>query len=147
MNTSSRRLQLCAGVSLSALILVLGASGSAHAQAATEAQVKALLSRIDQLERTVNDLKQGQAQSTAESKAALKQANQAKVEATQANHARTITAQDFDKEGHPFLSHKPGNPLTFYTHNGEITAYGNFDVSFDYTTKDSKHIVDTNPAK
>jgi hypothetical protein len=33
--------------------------------------------------------------------------------------------------GHGFLEKKPGNPLTFYTPGGEITAYGNIDVSFD----------------
>jgi len=141
MNKSSRRLQLCAGVSLSALIVVLGTSGSANAQAATEAQVKALLARIDQLERTVNDLKKGQAESTAEAKTALKQSNQAKAEAARAQ-ARVV---EVDQNGHTYFEHKKGNPLTFYTPGGEITAYGNFDVSFDYTTKDTKHIVDTNP--
>src|ERR1700704_4094861 len=126
MKTSSRRLQLCAGVSLSALVLVLGTSNSANAQAATEAQVKALLARIDQLERTVNDLKQGQVQSNAESKAALKQANQAKAEAAQAAQSRPrVGALDVDQNGHTYFQHKKGNPLTFYTPGGEITAYGN----------------------
>ena len=99
MNKSSRRMQLCAGVSLSALILVLGTSGSAHAQAATEAQVKALLARIDQLERTVNDLKQGQAQTNVEAKTALKQSNQAKAEAARAQ-ARVV---EVDQNGHTFF--------------------------------------------
>src|ERR1700687_1893660 len=96
MNRSSRRIQLCAGVSLSALVLVLGGSGSAHAQAATEAQVQALLNRIDQLERTVNDLKKGQAETTAEAKAALKQANQAKGQADHA--AKVVSAKDRELE-------------------------------------------------
>ncbi len=146
MNKSSLHIQLCAGVSLSALIMVLGSSGSANAQAATEAQVKALLSRIDQLEHTVNDLKQGQAQSTAEAKTALKQANQAKAEA--AHTAKTVNAKDLevDSEGHGFLQHKKGNPLTFYTHNGELTFYGNFDVSVDDTSKNIKHgLIDNIP--
>jgi predicted porin len=145
MNISSRRLRLYAGVSLSALVLVLGASGSANAQAATEAQVKALLARIDQLERTVNDLKQGQAQSSAEAKTALKQANQAKTQASQT--AKVVNAKDLelDKNGHYYLQHKPGNPLTFYTPGGEITAYGNIDVSFDDTSKNIKHgLIDGN---
>src|ERR1700687_3919742 len=108
MNKSSRRLQLYTGVSLSALVLVLGASGSANAQAATEAQVQALLARIDQLERTVNDLKKGQTESTAEAKAAMKQANQAKAEA--AHTAKAVNAKDLelDKNGHYYLQHKPG---------------------------------------
>jgi predicted porin len=44
-------------------------------------------------------------------------------------------APEIDKNGHGFLEHKKGNPLTFYTPGGEITAYGNIDVSFDATTK------------
>ena len=32
-----------------------------------------------------------------------------------------------------FLEHKKGNPLTFYTPGGEITGYGNFDISIDDT--------------
>jgi predicted porin len=136
MNKSSRRIRLCAGVSLSALILALGTSGTANAQAATEAQVQALLARIDQLERTVNDLKKGQAQTNVEAKTALKQSNQAKAEAARAQ-ARVV---EVDQNGHTYLEHKRGNPLTFYTPGGEITAYGNFDVSFDDTSKDVKRL-------
>jgi predicted porin len=33
------------------------------------------------------------------------------------------------------IPNKKGNPLTFYTPGGEITAYGNIDVSIDDTTK------------
>src|SRR5215469_4032100 len=42
---------------------------------------------------------------------------------------------DIDANGHGFLEHKVGAPLTFYTPGGEITGYGNFDVSIDYTSK------------
>jgi predicted porin len=42
---------------------------------------------------------------------------------------------EIDKNGHGYLEHKKGNPLTFYTPGGEITGYGNIDVSFDATTK------------
>jgi predicted porin len=34
-----------------------------------------------------------------------------------------------------YFRHKPGSKLTFMTPNGEITAYGQLDVSLDYTTK------------
>jgi predicted porin len=136
MNKSSRHLRLYTGVSLSALVLVLGASGSAIAQSVSDAQVKALLTRIEQLERTVNDLKHGQAESTAEAKAALKQANQAKAQAAQAQAPRA----EVDQNGHTYLQHKTGNPLTFYTPGGEITAYGNIDVSIDDTSKDTRHL-------
>lgn len=44
-------------------------------------------------------------------------------------------APEIDKNGHGYLEHKPGNPLTFYTPGGEITGYGNIDISVDDTTK------------
>jgi predicted porin len=36
---------------------------------------------------------------------------------------------------HKFFERKPGRDLTFYTKTGEITFYGNLDVSFDDATK------------
>jgi hypothetical protein len=48
---------------------------------------------------------------------------------------RSLTAPEIDANGHGFLEHKKGNPLTFYTPGGEITGYGNIDVSIDDTTK------------
>jgi predicted porin len=48
---------------------------------------------------------------------------------------QSLTAPEIDANGHGFLEHKKGNPLTFYTPGGEITGYGNIDVSIDDTTK------------
>jgi predicted porin len=48
---------------------------------------------------------------------------------------RSLEAPEIDTNGHGFLEHKKGNPLTFYTPGGEITGYGNIDISFDGTTK------------
>jgi predicted porin len=48
---------------------------------------------------------------------------------------RSLTLPEIDANGHGFLEHKKGNPLTFYTPGGEITGYGNIDVSVDDTTK------------
>src|SRR5271169_2031145 len=48
---------------------------------------------------------------------------------------RSLEAPEIDAQGHGFLEHKKGNPLTFYTPGGEITAYGNIDISIDDTTK------------
>ena len=45
------------------------------------------------------------------------------------------TEPEIDAQGHGYLEHKKGNPLTFYTPGGEITGYGNIDVSVDATTK------------
>jgi hypothetical protein len=46
-----------------------------------------------------------------------------------------LAAPEIDAKGHGFFEHKKGNPLTFYTPGGEITAYGNLDVSVDATSK------------
>jgi predicted porin len=57
-----------------------------------------------------------------------------------------LDAPEIDAQGHGFLEHKKGNPLTFYTPGGEITGYGNIDVSIDDTTKAFGGNVNTNPA-
>jgi predicted porin len=57
-----------------------------------------------------------------------------------------LEAPEIDKNGHGFLEHKKGNPLTFYTPGGEITGYGNIDVSVDDTTKAFGGNINTNPA-
>jgi predicted porin len=49
--------------------------------------------------------------------------------------AMLLAAPEIDANGHGFFEHKKGNPLTFYTPGGEITAYGNFDISVDDTAK------------
>jgi predicted porin len=37
--------------------------------------------------------------------------------------------------GHEFLERKPGDGVTFFTRGGEVSIYGNLNVSFDYATK------------
>jgi predicted porin len=150
MGDSSRRLRLYAGVSLSALILFLSVDGSARAES-NDQEVKALKAQVEQLTRTVNKLLEAQAQNAADAKAAKKQASQAEAQAAQAKataadaHAKSnqvpVKAGVWDIDncsGHRFLEHKPGKDLTFYTHCGEITLYGQLDVSFDGATKNAK---------
>jgi predicted porin len=48
---------------------------------------------------------------------------------------KALEGPEIDAQGHGYLEHKKGNPLTFYTPGGEITAYGNFDISVDNTSK------------
>src|ERR1019366_6022160 len=94
MGGSSRRIRLCSGVALSALILVIGANGSAKAEA-TDAQIKALQAQVEVLMRTVKELKDAQTHTAAEVKAAKKQATEADANAAQAKataadpHARS----------------------------------------------------------
>ena len=45
---------------------------------------------------------------------------------------------------HRFFEKKPGRDLTFYTKTGEITFYGNLDVSFDDATKGLRGMLDGN---
>jgi predicted porin len=147
MGGSSRRLRLCSGVALSVLILVLGGNGSANADSATDAQIKALQAQVELLARTVKELKEAQTHTAADVQAAKKQAVQADANAAQAKataadtHARSAKAPVksgwLDSEGHYFLERKPGKDLTFYTPGGEITAYGQFDVSLDAATKNA----------
>ncbi|MGB6348754.1 MAG: porin [Pseudolabrys sp.] len=156
MGESSRRTRLCAGVSLSALVLMLGTTGFARAEA-SDAEIKALRAQVEQLTQTVNKLMAVQAESSADAKAAKKQASQAEASAAQAKanaaqaKANAVEAQAKsttmpvkggweldDCSGHRFLEHKPGKDLTFYTHCGEITLYGQLDVSLDGATKNAK---------
>jgi len=127
--------------------LILGATGASHAQA-TDAQIKALQDQINQLQKAISALTAAQAQAEADAKAAQakaaqaqSQASQAQSQATQAQATATQASvkagtQELDKNGHGFLEHKKGSALTFYTPGGEITGYGNLDVSLDDTTKD-----------
>jgi predicted porin len=143
--------------------LALATTGT-QAQTAADAQIKALQAQIQQLQKalnavaplqaqiqqlqnTVNTLAAQQAQDAAQAKAAQAQAAQAQTQAsqaqTQASQAQAQAAQaaakagtaELDKNGHGFLEHKKGDALTFYTPGGEITGYGNIDVSIDAATK------------
>jgi predicted porin len=132
--------------------------GAANAQSASDAQVKALQAQIEQLQRSsqtqinelqrqVKQLSEGQAKSSVDAKVARDQAAQAKAQAAKAELAQAsagpvkaaaVTGEPIDSNGHRFLERKPGGPLTFYVPGGEITAYGNLDVSFDGTSKNVK---------
>src|SRR6266404_1012161 len=172
MSSFLQRFQPLAGVALPALMLVLSANSPANAQSANDAEVKALRAQVEQLQRAVNQLTSGQQQTTADAKAAKQQADEAKAKAAQAAAdtaklqkatananaafipAKAAAASDLeiDAQGHTFLQKKKGNPLTFYTPGGEVTGYGNFDVSIDATTKSvgdfgsgNFHINDASP--
>lgn len=139
----------------------VGATSTANAQSASDAQIQALQSKIEQLQRQsqqqINDLQRqvkqlsgDQAKANADAKAAKQQAAAAQAKA---QDAKTEIANAygsaggptkakpgwFDVDGHYFFERKPGKgPLTFYVPGGEISAYGNLDVSFDDTSKDVK---------
>jgi len=155
------RLALCTGVALSTLTVGLGATATANAQSASDPQIKALQAQIEQLQRSsqaqinalqrqVKQLSEGQAKSSEDAKAARNQAAEAKAQAAKAELAQAKGGAGPVKAGgepvgYGFLEKKPGNPLTFITPGGEITAYGNIDVSFDYTSKNVKGSIAPGP--
>ena len=146
MGDATRRRRLFASISLSALILGLSTTAKAET---SEEELRALRAQVEQLTRTVNKLMAVQAENAADAKAAKKQANQAEAQAAQAKataadarakaHVASIPGLgDIDSNGHRFLERKPGKDITFYTPGGEITTYGQFDVSLDAATKNAK---------
>jgi predicted porin len=148
MGGTLRRARWYSGAALSALLIVVGGSGTANAQAASEAQVKALQAQVEALMKTVKELKEAQSHTAADVKVVKKQASQADANAAQAKataadaHKQTtkapVKSEWLDAQGHYFLERKPGKTLTFYTPGGEITTYGQFDVSLDAATKNAK---------
>ncbi|MGC2075837.1 MAG: DUF3138 family protein, partial [Xanthobacteraceae bacterium] len=149
MSDGARRARLCAGVSVCLLVSVFAAAGVANAQSVSPDELRALKAQIDTLQAKVKDLESKQQQSDANAQAAKKQANEAQAQAAaakasasqaSATAAKTQTqvanlptkAADQDDW---FFRHKKGDPLTFETPGGQITGYGNFDVSFDGASK------------
>ncbi|WP_298261819.1 porin [Bradyrhizobium sp.] len=116
-----------------------------HALPAAADKLDDVVSRLDKIEKKDTALKNENAALRARLKkhddAAIKNATPAKPGATPVLATRVPTpapalvAPEIDANGHGFFEHKKGNPLTFYTPGGEITGYGNIDVSVDDTTK------------
>jgi len=104
-----------------ALAASLACSGPARADVTSD-----LKAQVDALQRQLEAVK-AQLDKVTEDMAKQKQAEQ-KMEAEQKAG-----------KGGPFVEHKPGDALTFLTPGGgEVTLYGNLDLSFDYTTKGLK---------
>jgi len=147
MNYRSRRARLCAGVCVYVTASMLGATGIAKAQTADD--LRTLKAQIDQLQAKVKDLESKQQQSDANSQAAKKQASEAQAQAAAAKASASQASATAAKtqtqvanlpvkgteKDEWFFRHKKGDPLTFETPGGEITAYGNIDVSFDGASK------------
>src|SRR5215813_11096447 len=149
MGDRSLRARLCAGVSIYVLASLFGATGAANAQSVSPDELRALKAQIDALQSKVRDLESKQQQSDANAQAAKRQASEAQAQAAQAKASASqasataaktqtqvanlpVTGTDKDEW---FFRHKKGDPLTFETPGGEITAYGNIDVSFDAASK------------
>src|SRR5947208_4822258 len=149
MGDRSRRARLCAGVCIYTTALMFGATSFAKAQSVSPDELRALKAQIDSLQAKVKDLESKQQQSDANAQAAKRQASEAQTQAAQAKASASqasataaktqvqvanlpVTGTDKDEW---FFRHKKGDPLTFQTPGGEITGYGQIDVSFDAASK------------
>jgi predicted porin len=149
MGDRSRRARLCAGVSVYVLASLFGAAGVANAQSVSPDELRALKAQIDALQAKVKDLESKQQQSDANATAAKRQASEAQAQAAAAKASASQASATAAKtqtqvanlpvkgteKDEWFFRHKPGDPLTFETPGGEITGYGNIDVSFDGASK------------
>jgi len=148
MGDKARRAQLCAGVSIFICASLFGA-GIANAQSVSPDELRALKAQIDLLQAKVKDLESKQQQSDANAQAAKKQASEAQAQAAAAKASASQASATAAKtqtqvanlpvkgteKDEWFFRHKPGDPLTFETPGGEITGYGNIDVSLDAASK------------
>jgi predicted porin len=149
MGSGASRARLCAGASVYVLASLFGAAGVANAQSVSPDELRTLKAQIDALQAKVKDLESKTQQSDANASAAKRQASEAQAQAAaakasasqaSATAAKTQTqvanlpVKPTDKDDW-FFRHKPGDPLTFQTPGGEITAYGQIDVSFDAASK------------
>jgi predicted porin len=149
MGDRTRRARLCAGASIVVIASVLGTAGFAQAQSVSPDELRTLKAQIDALQAKVKDLESKTQQNDANATAAKRQASEAQAQAAaakasasqaSATAAKTQTqvanlpVKPTDKDDW-FFRHKPGDPLTFQTPGGEITAYGQIDVSFDVAAK------------
>src|SRR5215468_1504624 len=149
MGDRTRLARLCAIACISLTASIFGAAGIAKAQSVSGDDLRALKAQIDALQAKVKDLESKQQQSDANATAAKRQASEAQAQAAaakasasqaSATAAKTqtqvanIPVKGTEKDEW-FFRHKPGDPLTFETPGGEITGYGNIDVSFDVAAK------------
>ena len=109
-----------------ALVFVILAVPAARADTVSDmkAQMQVMQQQMQALQKQLQDMAQ---------KLQQQQQTTEKVQAQQQQQQEQIKAAT-PEAGHAFLEHKPGT-ATFYTPGGEITAYGNLDVSLDATTK------------
>jgi predicted porin len=102
-------------------MLSVGLSGIARGQSTPEEMKQ----QMDALQRQMNAL-QAQMQEMLKKQAATP---------TPGPAGAPPAAAPVAAAGHDFLERKAGDGLTFFTRGGEVSIYGNLDVSLDYTTK------------
>ena len=118
MATRARSIVI-AGVAAS----LVGICGTARAQSESETlkqQMEALQRQMDELRAKMEQVLKKQAETATAPPAAQ----------APAAPAPAVTAGT-----HEFLERKQGDGVTFFTRGGELTLYGNLDLSIDSTTK------------
>lgn len=111
---------------------LIGAS-QARADEDTQREIRALKEQIETLMRKVDDLSRKEAATSAKQVQMERQAAAAPAPAMAPQAA-----------GHDFLERKKGDGVTFYTRGGEVSVYGNLDVSLDSATKGIAGLKDGN---
>jgi len=109
---TTRQLAVIAAMPLLAVATMARADATSDLQAQVQALQRQLEAVKAQLDKVTDDM------------AKQKQAEQKRE------------AEPKEAKGGPWLERKPGDAVTFLVPNGgEVTLYGQFDLSFDYTTK------------
>jgi predicted porin len=114
------------------------ASGGTNAQSASDEeirqQIQSLQRQLDELRNKLEARQQGQGAATPQP---------APVPAPPSAVAPGATAGAV-ANAPEFLQRKPVEGITFFTRGGEVSIYGNLDLSIDYTTKGISDLVDAN---
>jgi predicted porin len=116
-------------------LVIAGAVAIALAGAARADDASDLKAKFEELQKQMESLKSQLDQ--VNSQLQKQKEEQAKAKEEQAKAAPAGGAV-------PFLKKKEGDPLTFITPGGEVTLYGQFDVSLDNTTKGISGKTDSN---
>lgn len=112
--------------------IVIGITGSCLAIDARAQSVDDMKRQIDEMQRQIQILRDRLDQMQVQPP----KATQAPVQAPAVTPAGVAA--------HEFLERKPGDGVTFYTRGGEVSVYGNLDVSLDSSTKGISNLTDSN---
>ena len=122
-----------------ALAVVAAVTSAARADALSDmkAQMQVMQQQMQVLQKQLQDMTQRMQQ---------QQQTTERVQVQQQQQQEQLKAAT-PEPGHGFLEHKPGT-ATFYTPGGEITAYGNFDVSIEWANgKLTKAVITPHESK
>ena len=136
--------RLCKGPLTWTISAILFVSSPVCGATLSDGQLKALQDQISLLQQEqVKSLQREQALQKQLDEIKATQTSQA-IPSPKGNQVTTATVLPIGGDKHGFLESKPGDNLTFYTRGGEVTAYGNIDLSVDVATKGITSKTDAN---